>query len=642
MKNALTLTSAAKQEPRRFSMPLPEFHYTKEWRLKSSPEAFWPFISDTHRFNHDWANVPLRRVKGERSLNAYRLVRAQFLEFEEEPFEWVRPHRYSSIRRFRPGQLFSEVRVRVQLSPTPDGGARLVYDTWMRPGRWIFAPGFPFGLRYIYFVFDKLIRHYDKVASQPAPSLLALPSAKPVNFAPGGHERLTAARDELLRLGAERKLVERLVEMIETADELTLAHLRPYQLADYWGVPRHEVLALCLWAVRAGLLEFRWEILCPLCRNEKQSATTLSDLQSEVHCDTCNIDFSANFARSVELTFSPNPSIRAREVGEFCVGGPQLTPHIVAQQLLPAGGQRTIALPLEEGRYRLRALELPGSQSLVVVPDGDIEAMVSASPSGWPDEELSLAPSTTLHLENSTRNEQLLILERMAWSDQAVMAAEVTAMQLFRDLFAREALRPGEKVSVGSLTILFTDLRGSTRLYRDLGDAVAFGRVMSHFDTLKDAIASEDGAIVKTIGDAIMAVFTQPAAALRTILKAQHQLANPPDGVTPLLLKAGIHYGPCIAVTLNDRLDYFGSTVNLASRLEGLSSEDGIVISGPVRNDPGVVQYFGEIADLISLEPFETEVKGFEGEQFALWRVRLNMLEKRRRKSKGDTVAQVA
>lgn len=635
MKNVLSLPSLLKQDtdrqPRKL---LPEASYVQEWRLKSSPEAFWPYISDTHRFNRDWANVPLRKLKGQGRLpNAYRRVTVRVLQaqllpspsldFEEEPFEWVRPYRYSSIRRFRPGQPLSEVRVTVQLIPLPDGGTRLIYETRMRAGRWIFVPAIPIALRVIYLILGDVIRKYDKTASLPGPSLLTLP-AQSVHFVSGGRERLAAARAELLRLGADPDLVTRLTTFIETADDLTLAHVRPYALADYWGLPRREVLELCLWAVRAGLLEFRWEILCPLCRNERQGTTMLSELQSQVHCDSCNIDFNANFARSVELTFSPNPALRAREIGEFCVGGPQLTPHIVAQQLLPAGGQRLVTLPLEEGRYRLRALELPGGQSIFVTPAGATEETLIISSSGWPDEELTIAPTTTLRLENTTTGEQLLILERMAWSDQAVMAAEVTTTQLFRDLFAREALRPGEKVSVGSLTIMFTDLRGSTRLYRDLGDAVAFGQVMGHFDTLKEAIASEDGAIVKTIGDAVMAVFTRPAAALRTILKAQHQLANPTDGKVPLQLKAGIHYGPCIAVNLNDRLDYFGSTVNLASRLESLSSDGGIVISDAVRNDPEVARYLGGVQDLIAVEPFATAVRGFEGEQFALWRVQLS------------------
>src|SRR6185503_4392626 len=101
-------------------------------------------------------------------------------------------------------------------------------------------------------------------------------------------------------------------------------------------------------------------------------------------------------------------------------------------------------------------------------------------------------------------------------------------------------------------------------------------------------IADEDGALVKTIGDAVMAVFRHPASGLRAMLLAQQRLASPPDGLRPLILKAGLHSGPCIAVTLNDRLDYFGSTVNMAARLEAQSTGNDVVISNVVYADPVV------------------------------------------------------
>jgi class 3 adenylate cyclase len=195
----------------------------------------------------------------------------------------------------------------------------------------------------------------------------------------------------------------------------------------------------------------------------------------------------------------------------------------------------------------------------------------------------------------------------------------VTALQIFRDLFSTEALRPGEQISVGTLTVLFTDLRHSTRLYREIGDATAFGRVMNHFDVLKKIIAERNGAIVKTIGDAVMAVFRDPANALTAMLEAQKSLANPPENVMPLELKAGLHTGPCIAVTLNDRLDYFGSTVNLASRLESLSCGSDVIISRAVFEDPKVAELLG--SGHYAATPFETSLKGFEEEQSQLWRV---------------------
>jgi class 3 adenylate cyclase len=71
-------------------------------------------------------------------------------------------------------------------------------------------------------------------------------------------------------------------------------------------------------------------------------------------------------------------------------------------------------------------------------------------------------------------------------------------------------------------------------------------------------------------------------------------------------------------VTLNGRLDYFGSVVNKAARLEGLSSGEDVIISDAVRTDPEVDQMLR--LDECGAESFETQIKGFD-DHFALWRV---------------------
>ena len=234
---------------------------------------------------------------------------------------------------------------------------------------------------------------------------------------------------------------------------------------------------------------------------------------------------------------------------------------------------------------------------------------------------VTVSTHPVIALINNADGERLFRIEREAWGGQAATAAEVTALQLFRDLFAAEALRPGDQINVGQMTILFTDLRNSTRLYREIGDAVAFGAVMSHFDVLREEIAREGGSIVKTLGDAIMAVFPRPAPALRAIINAQSALASPPEGVRPLTVKAGLHAGPCIAVTLNERLDYFGSNVNIAARLEPLSTGTDCVITSDVREDPEVVALLEDAASGLSAEQSEAQLKGFDDESFRLWRV---------------------
>ena len=606
-------------------MPYREFHYRWEWQLRASPGALWPFVADTNRFNRDTGLAPVEYLQGDgpRPSNARRHLRlVQFgitVEWEEFPFEWIRPSRFGVVRQYRKGPL-AELRVLVELTPQPGGGSRLVYQVWARPRSLLGLIAIPLQIGVLSARrFDATIRRYDQLAAE-AKSPLDLPARG--RLAPGGGERLASLRQALLAQGAAPDLLARLIETIEEADDLTLARMRPYALAEHWGVPRRPVLELCLTATRAGLLDMRWDLLCPLCRGANHSSPSLADIQTQVHCESCNIDFTANFDRSVELTFRPTPAVRPIEYREFCVGGPQVTPHIVAQQLLPSGARRTLTPPLEPGRYRLRALELPGGHSLVVGPDGLTEATLRASGAGWPQEELSLGPTPTLTLENATESERLLILERMVWTDQATMAAEVIALQRFRDLFSREMLRPGQEVSVGSLAVVFTDLRGSTRLYREIGDAPAFGRVMSHFDVLRQAIATEDGALVKTIGDAVMAVFRSPLAALRAILAARQALAASSQAAPPLCLKAGIHYGPCIAVTLNDQLDYFGATVNIAARLVGLSAGEDVVVSAAVRDDPEVADWLTLTKRSLIVEPIEATLKGFDAERFNLWRVR--------------------
>jgi adenylate cyclase len=596
-----------------------EFHYRWEYDLQSSPEKLWPLVADTNRFNRD-AGVPAVEVQGSTG-NARRLRLTKFgisVEWEEQPFEWIRPYRFGVVRRYTKGPV-REMRVQAELTAKPEGGTKLSYEVWAQSRNPLGTLAIPIQIGlFSKKSFGEIFRRYDEEIKDGKGPLY---QPSPAKFAQGGEARLKVLSERLIEQGANEEIVKRLALMIEEADDITLSRIRSHTLADYWNLPRRDVLEVCLWATRVGLLDLQWEMVCPHCRGSAQTSNSLTGLRSEVYCETCNVDFTINFDQAVELTFRPNPSVRSVEGLQFCVGGPQVTPHIVIQQKLAPGTKRDFALPLEMGRYRLRSSELAGGLYLRAAEGGSPEVVLKASDEGWSNEELALATMPKLRLENATAKEQFFILERMAWSDQAATAAEVTALQVFRDLFSNEALRPGEQISVGTLTVLFTDLRGSTQLYREIGDAPAFGCVMNHFDVLREAIAEEDGALVKTIGDAVMAVFRRPAGAMRAFLRAQQILASPPAGQRPLLLKVGIHSGPCIAVTLNGRLDYFGCTVNLAARLEGLSSGGDVVISSAIHADPEVAEMlYGAEAELTAT-PFEKMLKGFDEEQFKLWRV---------------------
>jgi class 3 adenylate cyclase len=156
--------------------------------------------------------------------------------------------------------------------------------------------------------------------------------------------------------------------------------------------------------------------------------------------------------------------------------------------------------------------------------------------------------------------------------------------QTFRDLYRTATFDPGQRFKITNLTILFTDLRGSTALYDRVGDLAAFDLVRSHFGALLTAVSSEGGAVVKTIGDAVMATFSAPEQALRAAMRMREAMReiNESRGSDDLALNIGLHEGPCLAVVLDDRQDYFGQTVNVASRVQGLADPSAVLATKPI------------------------------------------------------------
>ena len=163
-------------------------------------------------------------------------------------------------------------------------------------------------------------------------------------------------------------------------------------------------------------------------------------------------------------------------------------------------------------------------------------------------------------------------------------AKRLLTNQIFRDIYRTDTLDIDQRLKITSLTFLFTDLKGSTELYNRVGDLVAFDLVRAHFLVLNEIVAAEAGAVVKTIGDAVMATFPTPDRAMAAALRMREAMRafNAEHGEEDLLLKIGIHEGPCLAVVLNERQDYFGQTVNIASRVQGLAEFAGD-LHDPVR-----------------------------------------------------------
>jgi len=540
------------------------------------------------------------------------------VEWEEEPFEWTYPYSFGILRTYTKGPI-AEMRLQANFDPKAEGGTCVRYQTWIKTNNILAQLAIPFVIGVIAKNrFEKVFRFYDRLANKRE---FVIDGSRQRGLGSSGRARFKSLSEAIIQQGTDPSLVARLEDFLERADELSVQRIRPYALADRWEVNRRAVLEMFLRATRAGILDMSWDLLCPSCRGTTEGHTNLGDVRGQSHCSTCQIDFTVNFDHNIEVVFKPNPSVRPVQFdAAFCVGSPQLQPHVVMSQTVSALRSLPVSMQLEPGRYTLRASNVAGSISLVADADGPSDSDIRVTSFGWPPEQGHVSLHPTLNLINATEAVQTFQLERTAWSDQASTAADVTALQVFRDLFASEVIRPGEEISIGSVTLMFTDLRDSTRLYRDIGDASAFGRVREHFEVLEQAVASEGGAIVKTMGDSVMATFRHPINALRAVWNAQAKIAE--RGEPMLWLKVGMHKGPCIVVNLNDRLDYFGSTVNIAARLPAFSQGAELIFTEEINDDPEVQEFIAENIKSGGLRPFTENVKGFD-EPFTMWKLRV-------------------
>jgi class 3 adenylate cyclase len=202
------------------------------------------------------------------------------------------------------------------------------------------------------------------------------------------------------------------------------------------------------------------------------------------------------------------------------------------------------------------------------------------------------------------------------------LGLELLNVQPFRDLFADQTLPPGESLKVKRVAFLFTDLRGSTAMYAREGDPKAYRWVREHFEVLFQAADQNHGVTVKTIGDAVMASFLTPFDALRAATDMHRDMAALNrrlrlSGDAVLSIRLGTHVGPCISVTLNDRLDYFGATVNIASRVSYLSQGNDTILTEEMLSDQ---ETQAEVVKHGTLKPFETELRGYD-QHFRLQRL---------------------
>jgi class 3 adenylate cyclase len=458
------------------------------------------------------------------------------------------------------------------------------------------------------------------------------------------------------------RVISKLETLIRTGDDFDLFRVNPMQYATERNMNSEEAVDLFLYATKAGLFEMEWNLLCPSCGNVIESFNQLGRLHNHAACAACSTDMQVSLDEYIQVTFTISLRIRdnifrrpdALSIEDYFykyamskdlapteeANDPDLAANLA---LLLKHVQPTekvnVEVNLIPGVLLLRDFtknpvvvfavgDQPaddGQHVVVHVADGQYRSISHpVAPGVVQTGPITHRPSqmgylqrgrTMLEIENRMGESTPLWVSNFTFDFASrpvqfrpfVSGKKLLTTQTFRSLFRSEVIQTDEGIGVEDITFLFTDLKGSTEMYDRIGDAKAYYLVRQHFDTLNRVVAQNCGAVVKTIGDAVMATFLNPADAMNAALAMLRDIDEFNRGITEdLILKIGIHRGHSIVVTLNERLDYFGQTVNIAARVQGLADAGEIYITEDAYQYPGVEQII-ESCEVVAMQ---SDVKG--------------------------------
>ena len=601
---------------------------TVERTIDAPAPLVWALLCDTNRYDRALglpAPIYSWRDDGQgRQLIGAATQGGIAMEWIEHPYEWVEGRWFRSRREFRKGPA-QEGGLEVVVKPVGErrcSATLSAYGSLKSLALRAIGPLVRAGLR------RKIEAYFDavaEVAAQAGHSTTSSPPAaeaahllwerqQPVlsggvtNSDVGELERRAAS---LGTVGVEPALVQRLRDVLRERPDEEVTQMRPFELADAWSNDRATVLRTFLHATSAGLVDLNWQVNCPVCKVAAGVVRNLSEVAEDVHCEACNIRYDVDFGANVEAVFRCNEAIRDVQPTVYCAASPVFRPHVLSQIRVEPGTDRTESVDLHSGALNLRTLgthrpaeltgDEPPAQIDVRVTSQRVEVEARGRADGQP---------TQVTFRNLDQESTFVLLERGGWSAPVALGSVVASLPEFVDLFATEAPAAGLELTIKRLTFLFSDLTGSTALYERIGDAKAYAVVQEHFGIMERVIAQHGGAIVKTMGDAVMATFSRPApAVLAAIESVQTSLKD--NERLEIGIKLGVHEGACLAVRANDRLDFFGTTVNVAARLQGKADTSELVVTRALSEDPTIQPLLAGL----QCRDFEAGLKGISEAQ---------------------------
>jgi len=441
------------------------------------------------------------------------------------------------------------------------------------------------------------------------------------------------------------QITTKILEYVYKAPKWKISNINPYEIANELCLDEETVIDWMLYSVYLGLFDMNWNTLCPYCGSIEHQHESLNHLETDFFCITCNVDIEGELDDKVEVAFIPKDIVRNtsfdpfenyENYSKYFFSNNLLLNPIKAELLAPfqgpffiieANSSKQVEIDIGQNDFRLISIDRHSQCFLKIDPNGVSNINVVAIDNGFEKNEVLVqAGKIKVNLQNQASTSIGIKIHRLF--DEELMkklgqhptsfkrflsGKEVLNRQLFRDLFPIQDLPSDLSLRIGDVTLLFTDLKGSTAMYEAKGDIEAYRLVKDHFEILTKAIRKHKGALIKTIGDAVMAAFSRPSDGLNAAIEMVAELNKySKDSAQNVGLKLGLHKGAAIAVNANQSLDYFGRTVNIAARVQGEANSDEIWLSESMMSEKEIVELLNNNDYKYELQI--SQLRGIEGE----------------------------
>jgi class 3 adenylate cyclase len=374
---------------------------------------------------------------------------------------------------------------------------------------------------------------------------------------------------------SERSLLKKIIQYCLTQPPEKTGYIRSKVITRDLYEDHDNVLPIMLQLTQSGFFNISWEILCPNCRGSKDHLGHLWESPQGSKCDKCSINFIESGYGMLEIAFRINPDVRNVEEHMFCSAEPAKKPMIVMQKLIKAGESCSCTFPLSVGRYRLIRMDDLSHVNFLDILEESPESEIM-----WFYEDKNRTikgrSGSEIKFFNDSKSDVYITIQRDEIDDDILRPAELFNYQDFRDLFPDERIASGLSIDIGVQNIVFVDIVGSSEKFKELGDKDAFVLVRQFYGQAHEIVHKFNGVIVKTIGDEVMCAFSRGIDALKAAFSF---VKNSDKGIDNFHVRVSLNRGSCLAVNMNTGIDYFGTPVNIAAKMQKYTNQDEISFS---------------------------------------------------------------